>query len=68
MSLSLVDLWAETGPFARGIVALLTAMSLLSLATAIERLLAVRTAAHVGDRFVPNWRAAVDTRRGPPSA
>ncbi len=59
MSLSLVDLWAETGPFARSIVALLTAMSLLSLATAIERLLAVRTAAHVGDRFVPNWRAVL---------
>jgi biopolymer transport protein ExbB len=59
MSLSIVDLWSQMGPFARVILTLLMTMSFLSLATAIERLLAVHTAAHLDEHFVPAWRAVL---------
>ena len=50
MNGSLMELWAVMGPFAKGIVLLLLAMSVLSVAVACERLLALRAAA----RELPN--------------
>jgi len=57
MDMSVTSLLTAMGPFARMIVALLCAMSLASIATAIERLLAVRGAARTTDRFLSQWRA-----------
>jgi len=59
MELSMANLWTSMGPFARTVVALLCTMSLASLATAIERLLAVRGAARAIGTFVPQWRAVL---------
>lgn len=69
MNGSLMELWAVMGPFAKGIVLVLLAMSVLSVATACERLLALRAAARDAERHVPEWRAvlssglAADARR-----
>ena len=57
MQRSVFDLWMAMGPFAKGIIMLLSAMSLLSLATALERWFALRTAAGQVDRALPEWRA-----------
>jgi biopolymer transport protein ExbB/TolQ len=59
MDLSVSTLWTAMGPFARTVVVLLCAMSLASLATAIDRLLAVRGAARATGAFVPQWRAVL---------
>src|SRR5262245_66404454 len=59
MDLSALHLWTAMGPFARTVLALLCTMSLASLATAIERLLAVRGAAHATDAYLPRWRAVL---------
>ena len=56
MQMSLVDLWAQMGLCARGIVALLSAMSLVSLATATERWLVLRRATRASVRFLAAWR------------
>ncbi len=69
MDLSALNLWTAMGPFARTIVAVLAAMSLASLATAIERVIAVRAAARATTGFLPQWRRvlaaplSVDARR-----
>jgi biopolymer transport protein ExbB len=55
-----MELWAAMGPLARGVVALLAAMSLASLATAVERLLALRRATRDVAHLVPEWRAALE--------
>jgi len=57
MQRSVFDLWLAMGPFAKGIIFLLSAMSLLSLATALERWFALRAAAGQLDRALPEWRA-----------
>jgi biopolymer transport protein ExbB/biopolymer transport protein TolQ len=57
MQVSLVDLWAQMGALARAVVALLTVMSLVSLATAAERWLVLRRAAHASAQFLAAWRA-----------
>lgn len=68
-SLSPVELWTSMGPFARGIVMLLLTMSFVSFAVAVDRLIAVWSAAQGDDRFVPEWERvlgapiAADTRR-----
>jgi biopolymer transport protein ExbB/TolQ len=59
MSHSLFELFTVMGPFAKGIVAILVAMSCASVATAIERMLALRAAARSRDRFLPGWRAVL---------
>lgn len=56
MERSLLDLWLEMGPFAKGIVFLLTLMSLASLATAVERLFAIRNARSALGRLTPEWQ------------
>ena len=59
MELSTLALWTAMGPFARTIVVLLAAMSLASLATAIDRALAVRSVARTTSGFLPQWRAVL---------
>jgi len=59
----LIDLWAVMGPLAKSVVMLLMAMSVLSLATAAEKWLALRRATSESDRFLAVWRARV-TREG----
>mgnify|MGYP003417935333 CR=1 FL=1 len=54
-----MELWAVMGPFAKGIVLLLLAMSVLSVAVACERLLALRAAARDAERHVPEWKAVL---------
>lgn len=59
MHLSLFELWTVMGPFAKGVVLLLLGMSIASLATAVERWMAVRAAAQDLGRFEPEWRAVL---------
>jgi biopolymer transport protein ExbB/TolQ len=59
MERSVFELWVQMGPFAKGIIFLLSAMSLASLATAVERLLAVRRARGALDRWVPEWKSVL---------
>jgi biopolymer transport protein ExbB len=69
MHASMLEMWAAVGPFARAIVALLALMSIASLATAIDRLLALARAARAIEDHVRDWRAVLaqdlppDTRR-----
>jgi biopolymer transport protein ExbB len=56
MHLSIMDLWGSMGPLARAVVALLGAMSLVSLATAVERWLALRRATGASSGFLAAWR------------
>jgi len=59
MDRSLIDLWLEMGPFAKGIVYLLALMSVASLATAVERLIALRGAREGFARLVPQWQSVL---------
>jgi len=59
MNGSFWELWTVMGPFAKGIVLLLLAMSVLSVATACERLLALRAAARDAERHEPEWKAVL---------
>ncbi len=59
MEMSMGELWRVMGPFAKAIVLLLLGMSLVSVATAIERLLALRAAGRDTGRFEPEWRAVL---------
>lgn len=59
MEHSLFGLWDVMGPFARGVVLVLLAMSVLSLATALERWVALRGAARDLGRFEPEWQAVL---------
>jgi biopolymer transport protein ExbB len=61
MQFSIVELWAVMGPIAKAVVALLAVMSLLSLATAAEKWLALRRAGHESERFLAAWRERVRT-------
>jgi len=59
MNGSFAELWFHMGPFAKGIVFLLAGMSLLSVATAVERYLAIRRAQRELDRLEPDWKAVL---------
>lgn len=59
MHLSLFELWTVMGPFAKGVVLLLLGMSIASLATAVERWMAVRAASQNIGQFEPEWRAVL---------
>jgi biopolymer transport protein ExbB/TolQ len=65
MSVSFVSLWMSMGIFAKGIVVLLAVMSVASCATAVERLLALRTAEGRVDGLLPTWRAVLDAGLAP---
>ena len=56
MPLSMLELWAATGPLARVVVGLLALMSVVALATAAERWLTMARAARASARFVIKWR------------
>jgi biopolymer transport protein ExbB len=57
MHFSFTELWPAMGPLAKAVVALLAAMSVLSLAVAIEKWLRLGRAARESARFLPEWRA-----------
>jgi biopolymer transport protein ExbB len=61
MHLSIMELWAVTGPIARAVVAVLALMSLLSLATAVEKWVVLRRAARQSARFLIAWRSQLST-------
>lgn len=56
MGFSVIELWGSVGPIAKSVVALLVTMSLVSLATAAEKWLALRRAESESKRFVDLWR------------
>jgi len=59
MQFSIIELWAVMGPIAKGVVALLAVMSLVSLATAAEKWLSLRRAGQESERFLAAWRERV---------
>jgi len=61
MYLSIMELWAVTGPIARAVVAVLALMSLLSLATVVEKWFVLRRAARESARFLIAWRSQLST-------
>jgi biopolymer transport protein ExbB/TolQ len=61
MYLSIMELWAVTGPIARAVVAVLALMSLLSLATAVGKWFVLRRAARESERFLIAWRSQLRT-------
>jgi biopolymer transport protein ExbB len=61
MHFSIIELWAVMGPIAKGVVLLLTVMSLLSLATAAEKWLTFRRAERESAHFMAAWRDSVST-------
>ena len=73
MSFSLVDLWLSAGFIGKGVVLVLLALSMASLAVGIERLLMLRRATRLSVEFLTAWRArderpwsgAVDVAAGP---
>jgi biopolymer transport protein ExbB/TolQ len=59
MQFSLIELWPAMGPLAKGVMLLLVAMSLVSLAVAVERVLKLARAARESAAFLTAWRSAV---------
>lgn len=59
MHMSVPELWAAMGPLARLIVGLLLAMSLVAVATAVERALTVRATRRTLPALEPEWRAVL---------
>jgi biopolymer transport protein ExbB len=55
----MIELWTVMGTLAKAVVVLLAMMSLLSLATAVEKWLALRRAARESRRFLAAWRTRV---------
>ncbi len=58
MDLSWFDLWRDTGPLARAIVVLLSAMSIVTGALAAEKWLRLRRAERATVAFLAAWRSA----------
>jgi biopolymer transport protein ExbB len=61
MHFSVLELWAIMGPIAKGVVAILVLMSLLSLATAAEKWFVLRRSARESARFLAAWRGRLQT-------
>jgi biopolymer transport protein ExbB len=59
MQFDLVQLWPSMGPLAKAVMILLAAMSIVSLAVALERILKFARAGRESAAFLPRWRAAV---------
>jgi biopolymer transport protein ExbB len=59
MQLSLVELWGTMGPLAKAVMMLLMAMSLGSLAVALERIIKLGRAARESAAFLLQWRGAL---------
>jgi len=62
MQFNLIELWPAMGPLAKGVMILLAAMSLVSLAVAVERVLKLVRAARESAAFLVAWRAALRDR------
>jgi len=67
MSFNLFDLWASMGPMAKAVMVILLAMSLLSLAIAIERIGSIARSSRESADFLSSWRATL-AREGPEAA
>lgn len=73
MQFSLVDLWLSAGLVGRGVVLVLVALSIASIAIGVERLLALRHAERLSAEFLAAWRgreerpwgSTVDVTGGP---
>ena len=59
MQLSLVELWPAMGPLAKAVMVLLLAMSVVSLAVAVERLLKLVRSGRETAEFLTAWRSAL---------
>jgi biopolymer transport protein ExbB/TolQ len=59
MHVSLPELWMAMGPLAKLVVALLLIMSLVAVATAVERTVTVRATRRALPAFEPEWRAVL---------
>jgi biopolymer transport protein ExbB/TolQ len=62
MHFDLVQLWPGMGPLAKAVMILLAAMSLVSLAVALERILKLARAARESAAFLARWRSTVAER------
>ena len=62
MQFSLIELWPAMGPLAKGVMILLSGMSLVSLVVAVERLLTLARSSRESARFLAAWRDAVAER------
>lgn len=67
MSFNMFDLWASMGPMAKAVMLLLLAMSLLSLAVAIERIVSIARSTRESADFLSAWRSTL-ARQGPEAA
>jgi biopolymer transport protein ExbB len=61
MDLSFIELWSATGPLARGVVFLLTGMSVATGAIAAEKWLRLRRAERDTAAFLEAWRSTTPT-------
>jgi biopolymer transport protein ExbB len=59
VQLSMIELWGTMGVLARVVVLVLIAMSLVSLAVGLERIIKLTRAARESSAFVAAWRAAL---------
>ena len=64
MELSLIELWRETGPLARGVVMLLGGMSVASGAIAADKWRRLRKAEGESEAFLSAWREATPDASG----
>jgi biopolymer transport protein ExbB len=62
MQFSLIELWPAMGPLAKGVMLLLSGMSLVSLVVAVERFLKLTRSSRESARFLAAWRHAVAER------
>src|ERR1043166_5993822 len=59
MGIDILELWRHAGPFARGIVFVLLAMSFFSLTIAITKLLMIQKSSSATRKFAPQFSRAI---------
>ena len=59
MQLSLIELWGTMGLLAKAVMVILVAMSLSSLAVALERIIKLARAARESSAFLVSWRGSL---------
>jgi biopolymer transport protein ExbB/biopolymer transport protein TolQ len=60
MNVSLIDLWSQSGSFAKGIVVVLAIMSVWSLTVAVSKWLLIRRSTSATRRFAPQFSRAIE--------
>ena len=60
MNVSLIDLWSQSGTFAKGIVVVLAIMSVWSLTVAVSKWLLIRRSTSATRKFAPQFSRAVE--------